>query len=321
MKIQNLKAFSTIILSVAITLFSCSKSEQPGIDPGRTYTLQKEELNVAYGSHDLQKMDIYFPDGFDANTPVVFYIHGGGFVAGKKEDVIREAKLFMAKGFVTVNLSHRLVDATGLDQKPPPRIVSSVKVVDEVADVVAAVEKYKALAAGYGSGTSKMYMAGHSAGGTLAMLYVQGDKNTNKQVRASANLAGLANLTLPESFFDNPPSHELWPNIKELLFRMTGVEPSKQTALHFMAISPNWVSTTYKPGMPNITVMSNSNDKDLGWEPYFNSIEDARRYDQELRSRGVRSEYVLMDSDHGFGRNPGDWEKVVKYATDFFRKN
>ena len=88
-----------------------------------------------------------------------------------------------------------------------------------------------------------------------------------------------------------------------------------------MAISPNWVSTSRPPGMPNITVMSNTNDNDLQWAPYFNSIQDARNYDQELRSRGVKSEYILMDTDHGFGRNPGDWEKAIKYTTDFFRKN
>ena len=315
-QLKNL--ISTLLLT--LTILGCSKNDQSVIEKERVHTLQKEELNIAYGNDPLQKMDIYFPDGFDANTPVVFYIHGGGFIAGRKEDVTTQAKLFMTKGFVTVNLSHRLVDATGLDQKPPPHIASAIKVTDEVNDVAAAVEKYKASAAGFGSGTSKMYMAGHSAGGTLAMLYVQGNKNTNQQVRASANLAGLTNLTLPESLYDNPPVHELWPNLKELLYRMTGAEANKQNALHFMAISPNWVSATYKPGMPNITVMSNTNDKDLGWEPYFNSVEDARKYDQELKSRGVKSEYIVMDSDHGFGRNTGDWEQAVKYSTDFFRK-
>ena len=37
--------------------------------------------------------------------------------------------------------------------------------------------------------------------------------------------------------------------------------------------------------MPNITVMSNTNDEDLRFAPYFNSDSDARKYDQELKSR------------------------------------
>ncbi len=69
-----------------------------------------------------------------------------------------------------------------------------------------------------------MYMAGHSAGGTLAMLYAQGDENLNKQLRASGNLAGLTNVTLSQELYYNPPSRDLWPNIKELLHRMSGAE-------------------------------------------------------------------------------------------------
>ena len=190
---------------------------------------------------------------------------------------------------------------------------------DEVNDVAAAVEKYKSLAQELGSGTARMYMAGHSAGGTLAMLYVQGEKNVNKQVKASGNLAGLTNLTLSEELYSNPPEHEFWPNIRELLYRLTGTEPIPANALHLMAISPNWVSSLHKPDMPNITVLSNTNDQDLRFEPYFSTISDARKYDQELKSRGVSSEFILMDTDHGFGRNPDDWRKAIKYTTDFFK--
>lgn len=302
-----------------LTLMACEKSDTiPTVD--KVYELEKRELNVAYGSHPLQKMDIYFPEGYGSGTPVIFVIHGGGFIAGTKEDFTERAKLFMSKGFVTVNISHRLVDATGLDQTPPPRVHSPVKVTDEVSDIAAAVEKYKSLAPGYGSGTAKMYMAGHSAGGTLAMLYVQGDKNTGKQVRASGNLAGLANLSLTDEQYGYLQQHEHGPAVKELLYRMTGVEPTKETALYLMAISPNWVSSANTPGMPNITVMSNTNDADLRFEPYFSTIADAQKYDGQLRSQGVKSEFVVMDTDHGFGRHADDWEKAIAATVSFFKR-
>ncbi|GAB3431882.1 hypothetical protein GCM10027516_40900 [Niabella aquatica] len=303
------------------TLFvGCEKKDALPAEENKLYTLGRSELNVAYGSHALQEMDIYFPEGYNAGTPVVFVIHGGGFIAGTKEDFTERAKLFMTKGFVTVNLSHRLVDATGLDQAPPPRIHSPVKVADEVADIAAAVEKYKSLAGGYGSGTTKMYMAGHSAGGTLAMLYVQGDKNMNKQVRVSGNLAGLANLSLADEQYSSLQQHEHGPAVRELLYRMTGVEPTKETALYLMAISPNWVSSANPPGMPNITVMSNTNDTDLRFDPYFSTIGDAQKYDAQLRSKGVKSEFVMMDTDHGFGRHPDDWEKAIAATVSFFKQ-
>ncbi|MGC4235486.1 MAG: alpha/beta hydrolase [Niabella sp.] len=319
MKNRNYHIYIGITFLI-LTLMGCEKKETLPAEEHKVYALGRSELNVAYGSHPLQKMDIYFPEGYSSGTPVVFVIHGGGFIAGTKEDFTERAKLFMSKGLVTVNISHRLVDATGLDQIPPPRIHSPVKVVDEVSDIAAAVEKYKSLAAGYGSGTAKMYMAGHSAGGTLAMLYVQGDKNTGKQVRASGNLAGLANLSLTDEQYSYLQQHEHGPAVRELLYRMTGAEPTKETALYLMAISPNWVSSANAPGMPNITVMSNTNDADLRFEPYFSTITDAQKYDGQLRSQGVKSEFMMMDTDHGFSRHPGDWEKAIAAMVSFFKQ-
>lgn len=318
MKIQILIKMPVLFLLILL-LAGCKKEEGMNREDNRIYQLERQELDVSYGSHALQKMDIYFPEGFNTGTPVVFVIHGGGFIAGTKEDFTDRAKLFMARGFVTVNISHRLINAAGLDRTPPLRMNSVVKVADEVTDVAAAVEKYKALAAGYGSGTANMYMAGHSAGGTLAMLYVQGDKNINGQVRASGNLAGLTNITLSDDLYNNPPDHAHWPAIKELLHRMSGAAPIKQNALYLMAISPNWVTSLYAPGLPNITVMSNTNDEDLGFHPYFSTIEDARQYHRQLGSKGVTSEFIMMDTDHGFSRHVQDWEAAIKQTTAFFK--
>ena len=310
----------TLFFLLAIVLIACDK-EDDVTDNNKTYTMEKEELNIAYGNDALQKMDIYIPEGFNEQTPVVFYIHGGGFVAGTKEEATAQARLFMERGFVTVNLSHRLVDASGLDLTPPVHKTSPVKVNDQVADIDAAVKKYQAMSSSWGSGSAKIYMAGHSAGGTLAMLYVQGDKNKNRLVRASGNLAGLTNVTLPEELYDNPPTSEpLWPALKELLYRMSGAEVTKENALALMAISADWVSVN-QGGRPNITVMPTSNDDDLHLAPYKNTVADAKDYDKQLRSKGVASSYVPMETDHGFGNHPDDWRLAVKYVTDFFRKN
>ncbi len=305
-----------ILGTIMLWVTSCSKSDNA---PEKVYELAKQELDIPYGNDPLQKMDIYFPEGYDQSSPVVFLIHGGGFIAGTKEDFTPVAKLFVAKGFVAVNLSHRLVDAAGLDQQPPLHQSSVVKVTDQVDDMALAVEKFQNSADNWGLGTAKMYMAGHSAGGTLAMLYVQGKRN--KSVRASGNLAGLTNITLTEELYNNPPDHEHWPAVKELLYRMSGQEVTQDKALALMAISPNWVSNHNKPGKPNITVMAKSNDEDLQFSPYYNTVKDAENYDNELRSYGTQSSYIVMDTDHGFGNHEDDWEKAVTSTVDFFKKN
>jgi acetyl esterase/lipase len=309
-------SLSYLIVGLLLCSAACTKDN---IGPEKMYELGKQELNISYGSDPRQIMDVYFPEGYNEQTPVVFLIHGGGFIAGSKEDFTPVAKLFVAKGFISVNLSHRLVNATGLDAQPPLHQASTVRVSHQVEDVASAVEKFKTSAVSWSAGTSRLYMAGHSAGGTLAMLYVQGNKNDG--VRASGNLAGLANVTLKEELYNNPPAHEHWPAVKELLFRMSGAEVSQTTALALMAISPNWVTTNNKPGKANITVMSASNDRDLQFYPYFNTVRDAEDYHKQLSAYGTSSAYVLMDTDHGFGNHPDDWAKAVTHVAAFFRKN
>ncbi len=278
--------------------------------------LLTQELDIRYGEHERHKMDVYFLETYDENTPVVFLLHGGGFIAGSKEEFEHVSALFKNKGYITVNMNYRLVDSTGLAEIPPAHLQSDIRVSNQVKDVELAVEKYKSLAEQWETTTTNMYMAGHSAGGTLAMLYVQGKNNSG--VKASANFAGLTNITVPEKYYENEPDHEFWPNLKELLYRISGKEVIPENALSLMAISPNWVTNANKPGMPNITVMAASNDEDLRFAPFISTVDDADDYHHELLQLGTPSEYVLMDTDHGFGRHPDDWAKAVDYAVDFF---
>src|SRR5690606_4266080 len=157
----------------------------------------KEIKNIPYGSHPHQQMDVYLPKAFTVSSPVAFLIHGGGFIAGLKEDFTMQAMLMRDAGFVSVNLSHRLVDTTGIFRSQPPHRTASVKITDQLADVGAAVRKYREGAPGWGTGSEHLYMAGHSAGGILALLYVQGAPNRDGHIRASGNWAGATDLSLP----------------------------------------------------------------------------------------------------------------------------
>jgi acetyl esterase/lipase len=65
-------------------------------------------LNVTGQTQDLL-MDVYQPFGDTLNQrPVIVLAHGGGFVAGSKEDMTFSATQFAKKGFVTVSIQYRL---------------------------------------------------------------------------------------------------------------------------------------------------------------------------------------------------------------------
>lgn len=307
--------YQAVLLALVIST-SCKKPADNDPQNPAPANPAREEYNIAYGNHQRQKMDVYFPEGYNENTPVVFLMHGGGFVAGSKESFNSQATTFRAKGYITVNLSYRLVDTTGLLSLPPVHKPSEVKISGQLADVHAAVSKYKTLSADWKTGTSKMFMAGHSAGAILATLYTQGDYNDDNHIKACGNWAGLTDFTIPhDSLLDT-----LDPRYLELLYRAAGAMPSTTNQLAFMAISPYWVANL-NGGRPTISIYPENNVviKVNGEAAY--GLDRHKKYHELLKSKGVREKLVVYPGhDHGFS-NPGAWEKLISETADFFNTN
>ncbi len=307
---------SKIILSAACALLFTASCRQEKVIVEPVITNQRhEEMNVAYGNNPLQKMDVYFPEGYDGETPVAFLIHGGGFIAGTKEEFAMQAELFRAQGFVTVNISYRLVDTTGLLQLPPLHVSGGLKVSDQVADVRAAVQKYRAEAPAWGTGTGNMYMAGHGAGATLALLYGEGMFNADNHIKACGNWAGVTDFSIPSDSLINT----LDPRYVELLSRLAGATPDLAHNLYFMAISPYWVAYN-KGGHPAFSAYPEFNVV-LGQpgEALFGLI-NTQNFHTLLRNRGIAEKLTIYaGSDHGFGMPTGAWDSVINETARFFK--
>ncbi len=77
-----------------------SAAEQAAVDykPDITYaTIAGEEL----------KLDLASPKGLDHAVPAVVVIHGGGWMAGKRQDMASIAKDAAAHGYVAATISYR----------------------------------------------------------------------------------------------------------------------------------------------------------------------------------------------------------------------
>ncbi len=72
--------------------------------------------DVPYGTHPRQVMDFY-PAKSDQPTPVVFYIHGGGWRGGDKKT---NPKAFLDKGISVVAINYRYVQNAVQDKVVPP---------------------------------------------------------------------------------------------------------------------------------------------------------------------------------------------------------
>lgn len=306
-----------LMLAAIISLQACKKDNTtvtPNNPAADTVTYRAMEMkDVSYGAHPYQKMDVYFPDRYSSQTPVVFVIHGGGFIAGLKEDFTEQALIFRSKGYIVANLSHRLVDTTGLLSTPPVRMNSDIKIGDELNDVHSAVTKYMAMAPEWHSGTGKMYMAGHSAGAILSLLYTLGDKNNDKHIRACGNWAGLTDMTIPnDTMLANAD-----PRLLEAYWRISGFEPKQSNNLAYMAISAYWVAYN-NGGMPTISIYPENNTVlNLPDENAYN-LHRHEQYHELLRSKGVAEKLsIYSGNDHGFGV-PGSWDKLITETAAFF---
>jgi acetyl esterase/lipase len=74
------------------------------------------QANVAYGTHPKQVLDFWKAPGSQP-TPLLFYIHGGGWVAGTKAI---NAKPYLDAGISVVSIEYRFIgDAVAAGIKPP----------------------------------------------------------------------------------------------------------------------------------------------------------------------------------------------------------
>src|SRR5687768_6939254 len=74
--------------------------------------------NVAYGAHERQVLDLYRA-GSDKPTPLVFFIHGGGWMNGDKGR-FNNAAQYLAAGISVVTINYRLITHAEADKLSPP---------------------------------------------------------------------------------------------------------------------------------------------------------------------------------------------------------
>jgi acetyl esterase/lipase len=105
-----------LVVGAAILAWSGVGAEAPAAARPRSGT-KPTLADVAYGSHAKQVLDFYQADS-PAPTPLVFHIHGGGWVAGSKNPF--GAAVFLKAGISVVSIEYRFVsEAQAAGVKPP----------------------------------------------------------------------------------------------------------------------------------------------------------------------------------------------------------
>ena len=118
----------------------------------------KKLIGVAYGSHPRQVLDFYQAKS-EKPTPVVFYIHGGGWQAGDKKT---NPQAFLDKGISVVAINYRYTKHGVEDKVVPP-------VKAPLYDAARALQFVRSKAAEWNIDKKRIGATGGSAGGCSSL--------------------------------------------------------------------------------------------------------------------------------------------------------
>lgn len=242
-------------------------------------------LNVAYGEHALQRMDIYLPAKRSSiYTPSLILLHGGGWTNGSRHSLSAYIDSFKKRlpGYAIFNIDYRLVSST-------------VHFTNQENDINTAIDFIVTHANKYYINTNKLVMVGVSAGAHLALL--QSYKISSPKIAAVVDFFGPADLT---SMYNNP-----WnAMIPHLMESAIGGTPQTNKAYHELS-SVNFINADTPP-----TLIFH------GKQDYIVDVSQSKLLQQKLQQAGVKNNLVIYpDSGHGwFGNTLSDsFDKIEAF--------
>ena len=135
------------------------KQEKKGVEPTAT---------LKYGDHERQVLDFYQAKS-DSPTPVVFYIHGGGWRGGDKKT---DPSAFLKAGISVVAINYRYVQ-NGVEQKIEPPVKAPLE------DAARALQFTRSKAREWNIDKKRIGATGGSAGGCSSLWLAFHDDMAN----------------------------------------------------------------------------------------------------------------------------------------------
>jgi acetyl esterase/lipase len=141
---------------------------------------------IAYGDDPRQKFDIYVPDGLSAPAPVIVFFYGGSWQSGRRQDYKAFGQAMVSKGIITVIADYRLYP-----QVTYPAFVQ---------DGAAAFDLVRRTIASYGGDPKRIFLAGHSAGGYIAVMLASDPQFLKQAGSDISQVAGVIGMAGPYDF-------------------------------------------------------------------------------------------------------------------------
>jgi acetyl esterase/lipase len=150
-------AFASSLLFVSSLALTASDAAWAARgDAISAWAAENEKQTLSYGSDELQAVDYWA--GANRNSPLVVFVHGGGWKRGDKQMMDGSAKLshWRELGYAVASINYRLVPDNTVEE--------------QAADVASAVAHLRDNAVRLGFDADRIVLIGHSAGAHLVAL-------------------------------------------------------------------------------------------------------------------------------------------------------
>lgn len=127
-------------------------------------------VSYVFDGTPAQVFDIYYADKAVRRDAVLIDIHGGFYVAGKRQNNRGFASVFLKEGYDVVLVEYRVNDGT-------------LDVSAGLSDCAAALDYLASEARALGLNKGRMFLTGDSAGGHLALYMAEGAEDSSVPIR------------------------------------------------------------------------------------------------------------------------------------------
>jgi len=242
--------------------------------------------DISYGPDKENTMDISLPEGRTGATPAIILVHGGAWTGGDKSDFTFLRGYFSDRGYAAFSVNYRLARTKG----------TGIQNILDDMDLVIAYVKEKS---GYWTYSGDViFLAGHSAGGYIALLY-SFSRTPEGTIRGVISYCGLADLTDPELEKFLSRLHENQPPFAKKPFDRIGfvTGPDRKTRI---AYSPQFITRNIP-----VLLFCGKMDEIIPWS-------QSENLHKKMKERGFDSTlYVYPDMGHDITPYYGEIMKIT----------
>ncbi len=293
------RTFSALILAALVVLPSGVLAQLDDTQAWASHLSSQYRVlpNVTYltASNQDNKVDLYLPRGTDSPTPVLVYIHGGGWVGGSKESSVLRLIPWMEMGWAVVNVQYRLGEVSLAPAA--------------VEDCLCALRWIIRNASNYNIDPERIVVTGNSAGGHLALTtgMVPASAGLDRQCPGSETLSVAAIIN--------------WYGITDVGDLLDGPN-TKSYAVEWMGSIPNRFEiaervsplTYVRSGLPPILTIHGDADPTV---PYQHGVQ----LHEELSKVGVSNQLHTVPGGRHGGFNRTETIAIFETIQEFLTGN